>query len=248
MLNKDADVVIIGGSKANHSYITERFASDRITAFNGGIDGTDCYVALATLKALSSRKKPSLAILDIADRQVEISPSKTIDIISFLYGDYRIKGLTPLFDEQLSSAEKLKLRSNLYRYNKIPETMVAMLRDKNKTAGGYVPLPGQYVGGDFVELHDFAPNEEEVHYLSEIVSFCSDNDIKLVFSISPSCINNLAFNKWLKEFCENKNVSLINSNNLYWNHLELFHDDMHLNKEGSELFTEFLLGKLSEDI
>ena len=241
MLNKEADIVIIGASKANHSYITDSFATDNLSAFNAGIDGTDCYAAYMSLVALSSRKVPKIVIFDIADRQLEKKPEKTAKTFAFLYGSSDAFG--ELLSRELSSIEKIKLRSHLYRYNKFPETIVSMLHDKNKTAGGYVPLEGEY-DGDFSENHLFDCNEKEVFYLSEMVDFCKRNEIELILSVSPACVNNVSFNEWLENYCKDSGVILFNNNKLYWDRHDLFHDDMHLNHEGALLFTKVIFDNI----
>ncbi|MBR4838484.1 MAG: hypothetical protein IK004_08700 [Bacteroidales bacterium] len=110
VLNKEADVLIIGASKANHSYITEAFSSDSVTAFNAGIDGTDCYTADMVLHALCSRRIPKLVVFDIADRQVEISPDQTVEMFSYLYG--KAKPIEELMEEELDPLERIKLNCN----------------------------------------------------------------------------------------------------------------------------------------
>lgn len=242
MLNKEADILIIGASKANHSYITEEFASDSISAFNAGIDASDCYAANMVLRSLISRRKPQLVVFDIADRQVEVAPNNIAGLFAFLYG--KSEPIDSLLSAELSLSEKIKLHCNLYRYNKMPETVASFFHSKNKTANGYVPLYGRYEGGKFVTKEKFSPNEKEVYYLEDLMNICKQNGIELVISVSPACINNTAFNSWLDDLCKENHIHLINTNTLFWNNLDLFHDDMHLNQVGAIRFTEFLLDSL----
>lgn len=242
MLNKEADILIIGASKANHNYITDRFSQNGLTVFNAGIDGTDCYVALMALKSCSARKVPQLVIFDISGNQVNVSPGSLVDKYAFLYNQNPVVDI--LLDKELSQLEKLKLKSNLYRYNKMPETIVSLFVKKNKTAGGYVPLFGDFSNGDFKEAESFSPNDNEVSYLSELVDYCKRRDICLVLSVSPSCVNNKDFDLWLENYCHDNQVYLVNSNKLFWGHLELFVDYDHLNEEGSKLFTNYFLEQL----
>ena len=65
-------------------------------------------------------------------------------------------------------------------------------------------------------------------------------------SVSPACINNVAFNEWLEDICKENNVLLNNTNDLFWNNLDLFHDDMHLNHDGAVLFTEHILNYIRD--
>jgi len=63
----NADIVIIGASRANHQYHPEIFENRlQMTCYNAGRDGSSMFYYYGILKAITSRYSPKLIILDFS--------------------------------------------------------------------------------------------------------------------------------------------------------------------------------------
>ena len=117
-LKSDADIFILGSSRASHHY-DPKIISKKLnkTCHNAGIDGYGVFLSYAILKERIQIKKPELIILDL-------SPNIIIDKNSYS----KLNRLLPYYQKYTSFKEiielnaefsKLETISSLYMYNSI---------------------------------------------------------------------------------------------------------------------------------
>ncbi len=240
-----ADILVLGSSTASHHYNT-KILSNRLagTSYNAGMDGRDIIYSDIVLQSFISRQVPKYVIIDMGLPNVNGHWKRRINCVQQYYG--RNKAVTNFFSEE-SWQQRMKLRSNVYRYNSTAHSIISMLLIDKKpdSLAGFRPLYGSS-SFDFKTEEGFCPDKEDLKHLNSIVKSCKDNNIRLFIVKSPYLINNTTFNQWLKEYCINNEVHLIlESEDLFWkNHPELFYDGSHLNAMGADSLTYRICRKI----
>lgn len=237
---RDVGVLVLGSSTANHHYNT-RILSDRLgeEVFNAGLDGHDIIYSDLVFNSFLTRGSLHYVILDINTPSIDGYWKNRLGVIKPYYG--RNQYVTNYFKTETDWNQRIKLKSNIYRYNGTLHSILSMalLNRAEDTLNGYRPLVGSHT---FVykTVRDFHPDSDLLKHLDGIVQQCKENDINLVIVLSPSCIDNPYFNGWLESYGRDNNVTIImeNKESLWKNHPEYFYDGNHLNSKGADVLTE----------
>lgn len=243
LFREKPDVLILGPSSANHHYdckiISERL---HLSAYNAGRDGQNIIYAAMVLASNLERHKPKMVILDMSNVMMDGSWN---DHLASMYCYYGIeKSVDEIIDSISDWKERLKLISNLYRYNNtlpwIIQSYFSSIRDDNH---GYRPLNG----GDSSNMRACIKDGDKfhldslcLHYLDMIVFACKKHEVKLVICDSPSLnITRGEFNKWLSAYCVKNQLLLIdyNKENRFTENPQWHYDMSHLNAKGARIFT-----------
>lgn len=242
ILKKKTDILILGASKAKHGYnpfmIEDSLGTD---CYDAAEDGCDMMYYDMMLAGFQSRCNPKLVIIDMAPLALMNQP--TIDNGKYLYG------LSPIIDsfynQNLTLLERIKLKSNLYRFNGFYGQMASNLLNKNSANKGFTPLDG--ASSDTTLKIDtlFTPNAKEIGYMNDVVVRCKRRHVHLIMCISPTYHLNPRFNKYLQHYCKQKGVEFYDmSEDKRFLHPDFFKDKDHLNKIGAEKFTTELLRRI----
>lgn len=258
LFNKDADVVILGASKANHHYIPDTLASHlNMTVLNTGLDGDNIVTSYVQFKAVAQRHVPHMVIIDLSAGQT------AGDFESLLLSHKSYFGLQTDYTEVVhtycSYEDNIKLHSSFYRLNEaLPELAQSYLAGNNQTAG-FIPLYG--TAPNMAHHHkmtrEYRVDEKDKHYnigvvhkacLDSIVSICRHNNSKVFIVYSPSLISyDDGVTAAYEDFCKNHQIPFINyeGDTAFVNHPELFKDFNHLNIDGARLFTADIINKIN---
>jgi hypothetical protein len=84
----------------------------------------------------------------------------------------------------------------------------------------------------------------QIQYLKKIINFCKNNNIQLIcikFPLTKEFRTNSRFLKYnYNEITELKSLNIIDYNKIYFDKVEFFKDQDHLNKKGAEEFSKIL--------
>jgi len=247
----EAPVVIIGSSKVMTDYspsiLQDNLGMDVFTstADNSGISFQYCVADI-----ILDRYQPKMMVLDI--------------VPEYLFSDYCDwkESLFPFYDEYPQVNEvindsydwkvRMALKSNLYKYNSIlPRILIRYLVNKDRTIVGYSPRESRQEG--FIPLNEDFSSPEKLYYkhpyLEKIVRKAKDRDVPLVMMVSPvyeKRAMDIESNKWFKTLCDSLEVPLISNVTVEGisGRPELFIDYLHLNKDGSEIYSRYVAQQL----
>ena len=249
LFNKKADVLVLGSSRANHHYVSSMFKDSLgMTCYNAGRDGHDILYATMVLRSFLERCTPKLVIVDVNGSGLDGSWIKSNKDMICFYG--ASKAVTEILDKDvLKGFDKIKMMSNLYRYNNTLEWIATAYLSNWGEGDGYFPMPvtnnvmTKAVGKDRM----FKPNPKCLAYLDDIVKTCKEKDIQLILCVSPSLSYSLhGINDWMKEYSQQHQIKTLDftGDTTYVDHPNLFFDATHLNDRGARIFTKNLFAKL----
>lgn len=249
MFKKNADVLILGSSRARHSYEPRMITdSTGLTAYNAGIDGHGMNYALIVLQSFLERCKPKVVVLDVCAAMVTDEwLNNSIDDVKQFYG--LNTPLTKYVNDLGTWQLKTKLHSNLYRLNSTITWMAKARALPTRICDGYEPQFGNLTDTATINFTNFQTNDIQVKCFDEIIETCKNNNIELLVYIAPSLEVTAKFQTWMNDYCKNHSIVLkdygcsplfFNSRNKYFN------DSDHLNEDGAKILTNILIQNLKE--
>lgn len=245
----NADIILMGASRAQHGYIPSIFCDSlNMKCVNVAGDGLDILHTRTLFKCITKKHIPKIVVIDLADRLLDGSCHGQLTGMEYYYGI--IPEIRETMDAVYSDIEKLKRKSNLYNGNKsIIKFLIAYLKGE-LASDGYIPRCGNnYKGvfGEYKEKNSFVVEPLSETYLQEISSFCHENNIKLVVVNSPCMIEyDGTYDKYMSGFCGENNVLFLNHgcDTNFIHNSDLFYDIQHLNHEGADKFSRILASEL----
>lgn len=250
-LNKlTTDILIIGSSRARHHYIPY-YIKDNIkkqySIYNAGCDGqfVDCNSCIT--ECVIKRKKPKLIIFEIGEYELFNNSKYIIEDFAPYYDNNKI---VKLYIDKLGIKERLKIKSNLYKYNSKIINFIVSLTYSYTSNNGYDPL---YTKMNILKYKNKVNNNKMDTKIDEyskknftnILKLCKKENIKLIVVTSPKYKTNEK-NNFLKKLCNIYNVPYIDmeTTNYFNNHPGLFADAVHLNNDGATIYTKMFIQRL----
>jgi hypothetical protein len=252
-LNKlKTDILIIGSSRASHHYVPSYIKDnikEKYTIYNAGHDGqfVDCNSCIT--ECVIKREKPKLIIFEIEEFELFSNDLK-----------YRLETFAPYYNNnsivknyinRLGLNERIKIKSNLYKYNsKIPNFIISLVSNVGIN-DGYEPLytKMKIIKKENNNITDNNKNtiidEYSKNNFTNVIKLCNKEHIKIIVVSSPRYKTDEK-NDFLKELCNTYNVPYIDmeTTNYFNNHPGLFADAAHLNNDGATIYTKMFLKKL----
>jgi hypothetical protein len=245
------DLVFMGASRCHHHYIPS-IISDSVgmTVYNAGVGGADnIFSHYIVLSHILERYAPKVICLEVmpTDYNIQQDPFSVITFFSPLFGRseradsvYRLAG----------TYWKYKV-SHLYRYNaKASSNLWGMLLNRQKDDDhGYMPLPEprKYPQTMTKESVDKGSDPLKMEYLSRFAGLCHQNNIKLLFVVSPK-YTHVGENHYaiLKDFAASHSIPFLDYHTigLYHDHPEYFKDMTHLWDKGAKIYSSVFAGDL----
>lgn len=253
--NKSRDsVYVFGSSRALHHYdtpyMTERLG---VPVYNAGRDGTGIILAYMELLNIINRgHRPSLIIYDVYvnyDVNNYDMPDETTFAEQRPYFDN--KGIAEVYGDVMP-AERYKMVSRVYRYNtKWLQVLNDWIRSKKIDDRGYIPIDGTLAPEAINYIEPYALGEvwdKRIKYFERFINLCRDNDIPIVFIVSP-VYQKTDFER------DHKDILPVLKKYGYELHDYLNHEDFvgnpdyffdpgHLNTVGARRFTELILNEV----
>lgn len=247
----DADILIFGSSRAFHHYVP-RIIEDSLgmSCYNCGTDGNGIVFLYGRLLMMTERYTPKLIIYDY-NKNFDIVEGDNMKYLKWQKRYYNKTGLSDIF-ELISTNEKYKMWSQLYRYNgdfiqmlidnihPIQEVNIGGFRPVNKTMT-YEPK----IGENPKQTTEWDPVKYEcmIHF----INLCKEKGIKLIFCLSPSYGgNDYGCEDLITKLCEKYDIAFIN----YYKdpgivlNKDYFYDSIHMNETGATEFTKRFVGEI----
>ena len=250
----DADVLLMGTSRCNRHYVPN-IISDSIgmSVYNGGIDASDnIYAHYTLLNLILKRYKPKVICLEVSTSDFT-NPQDPFSTVSFF---------APYFGTSEQSDSIFHLAKlywpyklfHLYRFNAKATSNIAGLFITPQDVGkdGYVPSsqPTHFINREPIETEKPSrTDEQKKEFLQHFINICKNENIILVFTISPSyCVVKQKYYQELRNIAKTNNIPLLDyhTKGLFLNHPEYFEDGVHLWDKGARLYSTVFAHDLKE--
>lgn len=261
--NAEYDIIIMGGSRAQSSYDVAMLEDSLcVSIFDYGLSGQNLYTDYGLLNYYlkNAKKKPKVVIWDIWSTSFEKSSKYGIQPIKKLNSAYYENDtIWSLINLQGKQEQILMNGLHLYKHNSnIPYYVLYSVANQNDANNGYVPLGNKWAE-PLAPLTSDRGNfdSQKITYFKRFVNLCKKENIKLIFSISPSYYiienTNKDGDDWAKFACEYVSQHGFYSINYeqdstFLQHPEWFYNTLHVNKEGAIEFTTRILPYLKSII
>ena len=237
-----ADILILGPSTANHHFDCQILKDSlEMTCYNAGRDGQNIIYDAMVLEGFLTRCTPKWVVVELGSSVLSDVWMDALHDFNCYYGV--LKPIDEIIDSISSPVDRLKMWSNLYRYNKTWEWLLnAKASEEVADLDGYRPMPvnkDTHFAATTSKDH-FRMNKSCLHYLNHIIQRCQEKHIRLMFTHSPSLIvDHGNFCKEMEAFAKARHIPFLdwNGDTTYTRHPEWFYDMTHLNKEGAKVFT-----------
>ena len=251
----DADVLIIGSSKASHHYVPTIIADSlQMTVYNCGQDGCFFLYQNCMINMVLDRYKPQIIIWDIQpecfNKSNNIREYQNIRYLSPYYGKNH---WSTAYINGEGRVMSIKMQAKMFAYNsKIFNYVFPLVAKSSITEHGYIPLPISgydypVLASDFNDNSDYIPCDDKFELLARTIERCQIKGVKLNLFVSPKyAIKSDAYNQGLQNIqniSEKLGVVCLDcsSDSIFMNNGTLFKDASHLNDKGARVFTEFIL-------
>ena len=253
LFSREADVLILGSSRANHSFDC-RIIEDSLgmNCYNAGRDGQNMVYDAMVFFTYIERHVPKLVILDIAGSMMDDSWFGNLKEMNCYYG--LAEPLDKIIDENSTWVERMKLKSNLYKYNNTWQWLLnARMAKSAAELDGYRPMPVSSRSPcqvRFIHAGKAKIDNRCLSYLEKIRKACQEHHISLVLTFSPALAvcKSGGEEEWLEMYSAKNRLPFIDSgkDSSFYNHPELFYDMTHLNAKGAELYTKRFVTELKK--
>lgn len=250
-----ADILVFGASRAQQQY-NSVFFEERLhqTCYNLGRDGEPIFYYYAVLRSVLKRYTPKMIILDI-ENGVFREEQSSYDRISVLLPFYKNHPEMHSIIELKGPFEKFKLKSAVYPYNsmlfKIAMGNTEINKKRNVDIKGYVPLTGVLDEPirTVILSNKYAIDSIKVNLYQSFINDCQQAKIKLYIVCSPYFINSIGSDTSMvlaKEIAKINNIDFFDFSNdeLFLNNSKLFDDTVHVNVDGSKIFSNKLIDSI----
>lgn len=251
-----AEIIIFGSSRANHHYVPKVFVDSLgMSFYNCGREGSFLLYNYAIFKAVVTRYNPRFIIFDINPGEL-IYDGTEYDRLSSLLPYYKAHPEIRNIIDLKSPFEKLKLLSEIYPYNSSLLTIAAGYTQKKKKEDykGYIPLYGEIKDTlkSIIEYPDGKLDTNKVNAVSELVQYCENNNIYLIFICSPlyGFVQNTPTIKYFNDLQEELAAPFWSYQNKreFISKPELFFDQYHLNDSGATYFSTKIVTEIQRYI
>ena len=251
----DADVLVLGSSRAMHHYVPMILDSLGGKAYNAGNDGMGVVLGYGRYLMCSEKHVPKIVIYDMS--VFDYIKDDNSKYLKFLrpYGDREyIRSIISQIGEPFSD---LKLLSHMYRNTSriIPNVRDLLIGENVDLNRGYLPLykicSNCNKDVDKYDAMTLELDSMKIKMFDQFVSETVRRGSKLYLSISPRFFNEKPDGMppsyvYALKLAERYNVPLLNNiftPDISDNHI-MFADLTHMNKDGATLFTRKIVEKI----
>lgn len=251
----DADLVILGSSKAVHHYVPSVMEDSlHCTVYNAGMEGMGIVLMSIRLKQILQYHTPKYVIYDVSPYDIEYSDNvKFLAPVKKFFPDDAVKDAVKRIDEM----ECWKLYSGMYRYN---SSILQLISDYfppcDDSNRGYKPINSVMQSAPEGKVPEFGKNYNmewdsvKKESFQELVGICKQKGITLICAISPFYGADTSENYMpFMNYCTENRIPVIDSYSydVINSKLNFYADTSHLNEEGAEIYTSYVCTLLKSD-
>lgn len=248
----DADIVILGSSRAKHHYIPSIIEDSlQLSCYNCSEEGNGILLANARYHSIVNRYTPKLIIYEVTpsfDYQVVDDNTRFLRYLKPYYKDKAIKDVVDRFTDPTT---RYTLMSQMYQNN---SSLLAYILDNISTRSsqkGYLPLNGiMDKEPELVESEQFVVDADKMMLLEDILQDCQKKDITMLFAISPKySVSQTASYNVAIELAKDYGVPVFNYlESQTFKEKTLYQDNGHLNDTGANKFSKVFSHDLKDYI
>ena len=249
----DADVVVIGSSKASHHYVPQMLEDSLgMTAYNCGQDGCFFLYQNCIINMILDRYTPKMILWDIQPGSfVGEEHSNEYQNIRYLSPYYPANTWADSYINSESPKMRFRMMSRMFAYNsKALNYVFPLVTHSSATKNGYIPLATE--GYLYPEMSKHADkkgvvNSTYLDLLDKTMKRCREIGVELRMYISPEFSQKSSLTKRVEEeidkvaICNNVSFTNAHSHELFMHDATLFKDASHLNDKGARIYTSKVL-------
>ncbi|MCQ2171296.1 MAG: hypothetical protein MJZ17_00865 [Bacteroidales bacterium] len=252
----DADVIVVGSSKATHHYIPAMIADSLgLSVYNCGQDGCFYLYQNCIINMVLDRYKPKKIIWDIQPGCLNADGGEreyqNVRYLSPYYHDDNVWAKQYIDSEDKWSS--VKMQSRMFAYNsKLLNSLFPLVMGGSTTESGYIPLPSEgydypKLSADFEDNSEYESWPEKLELFASTIERCRKEGVQLVIIASPQYVRPT---KAYQSAVEDMQKVAVRYGSEVYDYSDLFLDDptkfkdaSHLNHKGAIAFTEMVIGK-----
>lgn len=248
----ERDVLIFGSSRAVHHYDAKMIEDSlRLSCYNCGQDGNGAVFNEGQWKLITNRYQPKIIVYDVFP-EFDLFKGDNHKYLGWLKLYYDHPGIPEVFDK-IDKTERIKMCSQMYRYNYNPLQFIAdFIHPIFKLDDyGYMPLSGDLdpmrVKKGNASSSSYSFDEQKINSLRAIIA--ERGTAKIVFVVSPIWYGmDEASLSPIISLCEENDIPFFDfSNNpKYYHQNKFFRDGLHMNQQGAEEFSRDLVSVLRQ--
>jgi hypothetical protein len=253
------EMLIIGSSTAINAYIPQLIEDSLgITCFNGGCNTQNMPFFQCMIESVLDRYTPKYIILSMRRHELAMRYTGRLNLLD----PYYHKGSPSIdyFLEKSNGKKNVLLKSSLYRYNTIIWRIMLYhvksfneLGEKGFTSHEAPKIPPELIDGSNRTSAYTTLNPVHVKSFLKIVAMCRQAGVELIVDLPPNYVlmpdQGRPYElKAIEELCLKQDIPLINNcqSPFFLSHPELFYDEMHLNRMGSEAYTKLFISEFTD--
>ena len=250
----NADVILLGTSRCIHHYVPSIITdSIHMSVYNGGISDSDnIYAHFILLNLILEHHKPKVVCLELSAKDYSIQGDDPFGKISFFAPWIgRCAGADSVYKE--AGTYWRYIVSHLYRYNAVGVESLGGLIVNHRYGedNGYFTIQGSPDKTIQLKREQYAIGIDslKLDYLQRFVDICRQNDIKLVFTISPRfSVAPPNFYAPLMDIAIKNDVPCLDyhTNGLFHDHPEFFRDNGHMVEDGAKAYSSIFASDLKQ--
>ena len=247
------DILLMGTSRCNCHYVPS-ILSDTLglSVYNGGIDASNnIYAHYIMLNHILAIHRPKVICLEVmaTDYEKEADPFSTITFFAPYFG--RNERADSVF---LLAGSYWKYRiSHLYRYNAKAVSNIAglVINRQEGSDNGYIsfPEPAHFPDSLVRRKTQQCADSLKLEYVQRFIDLCKENDIRLIFMVSPMYTKiDANYYDVLKAIAKRNDIPFLDyhSEGLYLDHPEYFMDNDHLWDKGARKYSSIFAHDLKK--
>jgi len=263
-LKQSPDILVLGNSRARH-HISPSILRAHLSAsvFNAGADGHDFLYAVMLLDLWTRAHRPPTAIiLNMDPRSLSRSEEELqrTSVFSGYFGESRTVQRILLIRDKYA---RLKYVSYSYRFNgKVLSIMKNLVVSPDPAFDGYIGASDSLdVDSDPIaatigrEIRQFPDWDLKLEYLKELTQYCKNNGTRLFLIAGPVFTPDPVRSLWSARLSnvaaaypglEFLDLSERTHPELFAGQAHLYHDNLHLNAKGAEVFSTLLASEIAK--
>ena len=252
----DAPIVIIGSSRASHHY-DSKIIADSIGkgTYNAGRDGCFFTHNCCVINTILDRYTPEIIVWEFSPFYLCEDAEDPVTSMYPYYGE--LDYVTDVLNDKIPTNEKIKLKSNIYRYNSLflrVLTRVLLNRDYADLSLGYEPLAPKELLTPLV----LSESKEEVKRVDnkavmrfvETLKKAKSKGTKVLVVNSPryEIKNDVKLIDKVVELCATEGAVYVDKTSLFNDKPEFFNDITHMNLLGTEQYTKDVIEEIKNTL
>lgn len=254
----DADVVVIGSSKASHHYVPQMLEDSLgMTAYNCGQDGCFFLYQNCIINMILDRYTPNTIIWDIQPSSfVSKELSSEYQNIRYLSPYYPNNSWAKLYINSESPKMRFKMMSRMFAYNsKLLNYIFPLVTHRSETEKGYIPLAiNGYKYPEFKkEINERdSLNEDYFSLLDKTIRRCDGAGVDLRIYVSPEYSEKASITiraaEEIGNLAKRNDIFFCNvlSERIFLDDATYFKDASHMNDKGARMFTNMVIEGFNE--